>query len=503
MIKTIGDVDPSNKNLKEEEVVILKEYSSAVHEEQLLFQQDKVDWIRSGDKNSKFFHAILKSRNNIRIIHSICNEEGVSFEGAKVREQFVNHFQAFLRKEVSARKVYPNTFRCCYTVHSEEFDYMEDEIKKTIFDIDDHKARVMEFFKSWKLPGEVNSTLFSLVPKVDTPHKNFEFRPIAYYDVIYKCINISKILRGYAWNNGAKRVAMKIDMQKAYDTVNWDFLEHGYFKGGMGLRQGDPISPYLFTVSVKVMKKALDEFTNLTNLKVFFGNLKEDVKKKILSALPFKVGRLLVTYLGVPLMNVRFSLTKGKAKVALKQVCKPKRQGGLRIKDLVDWNECLMGKHIWNVASKKETLWVKWINEVRLKGKSIWEIQVDSNLSYGWKIMLSLRDRMMNHVVKRIVADMINKGVWIWPNNMKDEMPVMCSVQVPISKDCTMWKNKEWNLKTFSVKRAWQDLRQEGNDVPWCKMIWFYHCILRNAFILWLAIIGRIATHDRIMKWYL
>ncbi|GJS60321.1 hypothetical protein Tco_0655105 [Tanacetum coccineum] len=72
------------------------------------------------------------------------------------------------------------------------------------------------------------------------------------------------------------------------------------------------------------------------------------------------------------------------------------------------------------------------------------------------------------------VVDMMKKGVWIWPNNTKDEMLMMSSVQ---------------------------DLRQ-GNDVPWCKMIWFSHYIPRNAFIILLAVIGRFATQDRLMKWY-
>lgn len=79
---------------------------------------------------------------------------------------------------------------------------------------------------------------------------------------------------------------MKIDIQKAYDTVNWDFLESilhlfkfpgimikwimvcvrsasftinvnseriGYFKGRRRLRQGDPISPYIFTLVMEVL----------------------------------------------------------------------------------------------------------------------------------------------------------------------------------------------------------------------------------------------------------
>lgn len=101
-----------------------------------------------------------------------------------------------------------------------------------------------------------------------------------------------ELLRGYNWKNEARRVAMKIDIQKAYDTVNWDFLEGilhsfkfpalmvkwimvcirsvafainvnnervGYFKSGRGLRQGDPISPYIFTLVMEALNLLLKQ----------------------------------------------------------------------------------------------------------------------------------------------------------------------------------------------------------------------------------------------------
>ncbi|GKE70879.1 RNA-directed DNA polymerase, eukaryota, reverse transcriptase zinc-binding domain protein [Tanacetum coccineum] len=298
-------------------------------------------------------------------------------------------------------------------------------------------------------------------------------------------------------------------------TININNERCGYFKGGTGLRQGDPISPYIFTLvmdvfslvlkqkieedgnfkyhwgckdlkishlcfaddllvlcygnlkSVQVIKRAMVTFSSISGLNPnigkstsFFGNVQDNVKQAILSILPFQVGRLSVSYLGVPLITKQRSFTdckclidrvkakvnnwlnrmlsyagrlqlitsilssmqvywalvfilpktvikdidklfkgflwcqgdlsKGKAKIAWKQVCRTNEEGGLGIKDLSKWNEVLMSKHLWNVATMKESIWVKWINNNRLNGSSIWEIECDNNASSGWKSILGL-----------------------------------------------------------------------------------------------------------------
>jgi hypothetical protein len=156
-------------------------------------------------------------------------------------------------------------------------------VKSAIFDIDDSKAPgpdgfsakffkaswsiigddvcsvVKEFFENEKLLKEINATLISLVPKCKNPSTVTDYRPIACCNVLYKCItkiiynrtkssldqvvsqnqsafipgrlisdNIlltQELMKHYHRKRGPGKVALKIDLQKAYDTVDHGFLE--------------------------------------------------------------------------------------------------------------------------------------------------------------------------------------------------------------------------------------------------------------------------------------
>ncbi|KAL0294577.1 UNVERIFIED_CONTAM: Retrovirus-related Pol polyprotein from type-1 retrotransposable element R2 [Sesamum radiatum] len=224
------------------------------------------------------------------------------------------------------------------------------EIKQALFDIDESKAlgpdgysaafykaawpvigeevtqAILEFFRTGKLLKQVNATLISLIPKVNNPVVVAEFRPISCCNVLYKVITkilvqrmrsllhtiislsqnafvpgqsigdnvllAQELFSGYNQKSLPPRCALKVDIRKTYDTVEWDFFRaaltlfgfpeqfirwivecvttpsfsvclngapHGFFKGARGLLQGDPMSPYLFVLVMEVLTLLLQQ----------------------------------------------------------------------------------------------------------------------------------------------------------------------------------------------------------------------------------------------------
>ncbi|XP_071694872.1 uncharacterized protein [Rutidosis leptorrhynchoides] len=451
------DSDPNSRDLRKKESTILKKYNEAIYEEEcFLKQKSKVEWLRVGDGNSRYFHNVVKGRMHRGKIHAIENSEGNIVEGQAAFDVITDHFRNFLGHHDNCSNIVDPQLLFSKKVTDQKAMEMispvtTDEIKKAMFDINDLKSpgpdgysaaffknawdivgedvvkAVKDFFSQGKLLKEINHTLISLVPKVQSPSKVTDFRPISCCNVMYKCISkvitnriklslddivsenqsafipnrrisdsimlTQEIMKNYHLDRGVSRCAFKVDIQKAYDTVNWDFLKatllgfgfhsrmvnwimkcvttasysiningnvHGYFQGRRGLRQGDPMSPYLFTLvmevltlmlrrqvaqednfryhpkceqlkiinlcfaddlflfsyanigSVKVIREALEEFKHCSGLtpslpksSAFFSNVTNHLKAAILDILPFDEGNLPVRYLGVPLVSSR------------------------------------------------------------------------------------------------------------------------------------------------------------------------------------------------------
>lgn len=184
---------------------------------------------------------------------------------------------------------------------------------------------VLDFFISGKMEPSWNSTAITMIPKVTNAERVSEYRPISLLNATYKVIakllarrlesllpemiqenqtafvkkrqimeNVllaSELVQGYNNNGISKRGMIKIDFQKAFNSIEWSFSLDilratnyprkyiswisqcisstrfsitvngelcGYFKGKKGLRHGYPLSQYLFFIGMDIFSRLLE-----------------------------------------------------------------------------------------------------------------------------------------------------------------------------------------------------------------------------------------------------
>ncbi|KAK2652934.1 hypothetical protein Ddye_012790 [Dipteronia dyeriana] len=77
-------------------------------------------------------------------------------------------------------------------------------------------------------------------------------------------------------------------------------------------------------------------------------------------------------------------------KIYWSDICLPKKEGGLGIKDLSSWNKALMIWHLWILIYGTNNLWSSWIKAYHLKGSNLWEAKAPSTCFWNWRKLLYL-----------------------------------------------------------------------------------------------------------------
>eukprot|EP00253_Pinus_taeda_P008881 PITA_08881 len=204
-----------------EEGMILNQLEERRKQEEIVWKKkSRVQWLREGERNTKFFHKEMVQHRQRNRIFSIKNQEGQRvLQHEEIEKVLVNHFKDILREPKTNRsyaiakisREIPNVVTRDQNLALMRKITME-EVEDIVRNIKRNKAPgldgyTIEFFQAeWKfLAAEVlevveearinqriwpglNSTLLTLIPKTNQAEQADGFRPIALCNVIYKIV---------------------------------------------------------------------------------------------------------------------------------------------------------------------------------------------------------------------------------------------------------------------------------------------------------------------------
>ncbi|PNY02575.1 hypothetical protein L195_g025887 [Trifolium pratense] len=209
-------------------IIAVKEYTEEVikwsdMEEQMLQQKAKIEWLRLGDGNNKYFHASIKTKQTQCELRTLYREDGTMVTTHEDIEQEVLSLYGNLmgKADTNLEGIDIVAMRDGPQITNDQKELllapiMEDEILRALKSIGDLKApgmdgfgakffkstwsiikndviaAVMEFFYDEKIYSAINSTLVTLIPKHSAAKTVKEYRLISCCTTIFKII--SKIL---------------------------------------------------------------------------------------------------------------------------------------------------------------------------------------------------------------------------------------------------------------------------------------------------------------------
>ncbi|KAH0689336.1 hypothetical protein KY289_016694 [Solanum tuberosum] len=324
-----------------------------------------------------------------------------------------------------------------------------------------------------------------------------------------------ELVHAYNRKNVSPRYMIKVDIQKAYDTVDWRYLEQvmaglrflkrfidwemqcvttvSYsilingeltkpFESARGLRQGDPMSPFLFAIVMEYLSINLNDLANhkqfkyhpkCSRLKITHLSFADDLlmfakgdpesihmlQEKFnvfiaASGLQANLSKSAMYFGGVSGANV---ITK-RALVSWDKMCIPKSVGGLNLVNLKVWNKAAILKIYWDIEQKQDRLWIKWIHSYYIKGQSMEEVRVPAQAC--WMVRKILGTKEMLHILHNEVVG-----------------------------------------KKSMIRLAYKQMLGSFSKVEWRNLICCNSARPKAIFTLWLQAQNKLLTKDRMLKW--
>ncbi|KAF7826284.1 Transposon TX1 uncharacterized 149 kDa protein [Senna tora] len=401
----------------------------------------------------------------------------------------------------------------------------------------DVMSMLSSFFHDGSLSDQLNRSYITLIPKTNAPQSFKDFRPICLANVSYKLAtkvlcnrlksflpyliapNQSAFLKGRIISDNIMLAtelmhkikstksgksgwcALKLDIQKAYDKLSWNFIEavlrrmkfpqvwNAYFSQCIKavtyqlLLNGSITERFTPSCGIRQVKRVLDNYATLAGQRmniqksflVFSPNVSHTSKKQIANQFNLKFSSTLGKYLGrltliksvinsylvYPLSCMQFSKDQcqkieslmshffwghngDNPKLHLQRwdlLCRPKYQGGLALCDVYAFNQALLAKHIWRLIDHSNRLGDLTLVPKYMDHTNWASFKHHSSSSWRWKAVLKSKDLILNNLGWQIGdGKSINTNHHVWWQMLRDQQ------LYPTVSDLIQHNIGSWNL---------------------------------------------------------
>lgn len=198
---------------RQKEILVLVE-NLLEQEEIYRVQRGRANWLLHGDRNTSFFHNAVTARKKRNQIKKLLDENGVWVQDREMKNHIMAYFSRLFTSEVN--QLDPMVLSLVKRKVTNEMNnallapYTAEEVRKALFDIGDLKApgpdglhdifykrfwsmlgddlieEVLRAVNTCTIPDGWNETTIVMIPKINSPEKVTQFRPISLCNVVYK-----------------------------------------------------------------------------------------------------------------------------------------------------------------------------------------------------------------------------------------------------------------------------------------------------------------------------